>query len=235
MSRLRTDNVFGTITDSPLTNVAGAVNSAGLANLPVVASPDYAVITLDPNRVHGAPEIIYVITHTGSATSATILRGREGTVARQHPAGTFWVHAPTARDLALGELGYGAAGSTNQNVTTVVAVTGATATFTAAADRRVKVTGQINWSPGAAADAIELRIMEGGTTLKLAQETGETIGRGYIFPIMHVLTPTAGAHTYFLDVSRVAGAGTDTVLNSSNRSAFILVEDIGPVRTVQPT
>lgn len=98
MARLRSNNVFGTITDNPLTNVATSLNSAGLANLIAVTGSDTAVITLDPNRVNGAPEIVYVTAHTASATSATILRGQEGTAARQHPSGTFWVHAPTTVD-----------------------------------------------------------------------------------------------------------------------------------------
>jgi hypothetical protein len=96
MARIRTNNVFGTTTDNPL--IAGAVtmNSAGLANLAVVAGSDEALITLDPNRVNGAPEIVRVTAHTGSATSATIVRGAFGTAARSHPLGTEWEHAPVA-------------------------------------------------------------------------------------------------------------------------------------------
>lgn len=95
MTRVRTDNVFGTITDNPLTNVATTMNSAGLANLAAVSSAE-AIIILDPNRVSGAPEIVVVTAHTGSATSATIQRGQFGTAARQHAQGTEWVHGPIA-------------------------------------------------------------------------------------------------------------------------------------------
>lgn len=94
MARIRTDNVFGTITNDPLTAAGTTLNSAGLANLDVVASPDEALITLDPNRANGAPEIVVVTAHTASATSATITRGAFGTAARQHVAGTEWVHGP---------------------------------------------------------------------------------------------------------------------------------------------
>ena len=93
MTRVRTNNVFGTITDNPLTNSATTMNSAGLANLAVVSSAE-AIIILDPNRVAGAPEIVVVTAHTGSATSATIQRGQFGTSARQHAQGTEWVHGP---------------------------------------------------------------------------------------------------------------------------------------------
>lgn len=100
MTRIRTDNVFGTTTDNPLTNVATTMNSAGLANLAAVAAPDEAIIILDPNRLTGAPEIVVVTAHTGSATSATIVRGQFGTAARQHALGTEWVHGPIAGNTA---------------------------------------------------------------------------------------------------------------------------------------
>lgn len=93
MTRVRTNNVFGTTTDNPLTAGATTMNSAGLANLAAVSSAE-AIIVLDPNRVNGAPEIVVVTAHTGSATSATIVRGQFGTSAREHPSGTEWVHGP---------------------------------------------------------------------------------------------------------------------------------------------
>lgn len=99
MTRVRTDNVFGTTTDAPLTAAATTMNSAGLANLAVVSSAE-AIIILDPNRVSGAPEIVVVTAHTGSATSATIVRGQFGTSAREHAAGTEWVHGPIASNAS---------------------------------------------------------------------------------------------------------------------------------------
>lgn len=99
MARLRSNNVFGTTTNAPLLIGGTTLNAAGLANLVAVAGADRAAITLDPNRVNGAPEIVWVSAHTGAATSATILRAQEGTSAREHPVGTFWVHAATAKDL----------------------------------------------------------------------------------------------------------------------------------------
>jgi len=96
-SRIRTDNVSGTVTDNPLTIAATTLNSAGLANLAAVSSA-HAVIVLDPLRTAGAPEIVIVTAHTGAATSATITRGAYGTAARQHAQGTLWVHAPTIED-----------------------------------------------------------------------------------------------------------------------------------------
>jgi len=96
--RIRTNNVYGTVDDNPLTNNATTLNSAGLADLAAVSSA-HAVIILDPLRAAGAPEAVIVTAHTGSATSATITRGAYGTSARQHAAGTLWVHAPTIEDF----------------------------------------------------------------------------------------------------------------------------------------
>lgn len=97
-ARIRTDNVFGTTTDNPLTIGATTMNSAGLANLAAVSS-NHAIIILDPLRAAGAPEIVVVTAHTASATSATITRGAYGSTARQHASGTLWVHAPTREDF----------------------------------------------------------------------------------------------------------------------------------------
>lgn len=98
MSRSRTAFLSGTITDNPLTNVATTLNSAALASLPEIASPDIAVLVLDPTGSAGAPEVIYVTAHTAAATSATVVRAREGSAARQHASGIAWVHGPTLYD-----------------------------------------------------------------------------------------------------------------------------------------
>ena len=99
MSRIKTAFLSGTITDNPLTNVATTINSAALANLPAIASPDIAVLVLDPAGSAGAPEVVWVTAHTGSATSATISRAQEGTSAREHASTIPWVHGPTILDL----------------------------------------------------------------------------------------------------------------------------------------
>lgn len=96
--RILTNNVFGTVSDNPLTAGATTLNSAGLADLAAVSSA-FAVIVIDPERTAGAPEIVFVTAHTGSATSATIARGKYGSSARQHAQGTPWVHAATKEDL----------------------------------------------------------------------------------------------------------------------------------------
>lgn len=96
--RIRANNVLGTIDDNPLATGAVVMNSVLLANLPTVSSA-HAVITLDPLRQNGNPEIVIVTAHTVSATSATITRGAYGTTARTHPQGTVWIHSPMNEDV----------------------------------------------------------------------------------------------------------------------------------------
>lgn len=91
-SRIRSNSVFGTVADNPLSSIATTFNSNQLLLLPTVTT-QHAVITLDPLRQFGDPEIIIVTTHTAAATVATITRAAYGTSAREHPFGTVWVHA----------------------------------------------------------------------------------------------------------------------------------------------
>jgi hypothetical protein len=99
MARLLADFLRGEL--SALLAPGGVpLDSAGLAAAPVVGSPDRLAITLDPDAQFGSPEIVHVVAHSAAATTATILRGQEGTTAREHPAGTPWVHAITAAGLA---------------------------------------------------------------------------------------------------------------------------------------
>lgn len=95
--RIRENNVFGTTTDNPLTAGSMTFNSTQLQFLPVVTG-SHAIITLDPIRQFGDPEIVIVTSHTASATVATITRGAHGTVAREHPQGTTWAHTAIDED-----------------------------------------------------------------------------------------------------------------------------------------
>lgn len=97
--RIRSNNVFGSITNNPLTNSAVTINSAGLVNLATIVGTQNATMVLDPLRVFGAPEIIIVTAHGALASSATVIRGAYGTTARSHPQGTFWTNSPLSFDF----------------------------------------------------------------------------------------------------------------------------------------
>ena len=97
--RIKAGFVSGTITDNPLLIGATTMNSAALANIPEVTSPDICALVLDADGSAAAPEIVYITAHTAAATSATIVRAREGTTAVEHPQTTDWAHCPTIEDF----------------------------------------------------------------------------------------------------------------------------------------
>lgn len=101
MARLYQSFIGGEISDNPLTSGATTLNSAALAAMQAVASPDTMVICLDPDGINGAPEYVTVTAHTASATTATIVRGAMGTTAREHRQGLEWVHPITHQDIVL--------------------------------------------------------------------------------------------------------------------------------------
>lgn len=96
--RIRANNVFGSVVNNPLTAAGTTLNAVELALLPEVSAA-HAILTLDPLRQNGEPEIVVVTAHSPGAQTATIVRGAYSTVARDHPAGTIWVHAPLDEDL----------------------------------------------------------------------------------------------------------------------------------------
>lgn len=97
--RRRYNFMSGIISDNPLSNSATTLNSTNLAGLPAVGSTEHVALVLDPTGVGNGPEIVWVTAHTGSATSATIVRAREGTSAVQHASTIAWVHVATTADF----------------------------------------------------------------------------------------------------------------------------------------
>lgn len=97
MARLRADYVFGTTT-AALGTTDTTLSGAALARLPVVAGSDTAAVTLQ-NPTTGGYEIVWVTAHASAATTATIVRGQEGSTAAAWASGTTWTHGPTAKDV----------------------------------------------------------------------------------------------------------------------------------------
>jgi hypothetical protein len=100
MPQIYSNFLSGTVTDNPLLIGSTTVNSAGFASLPSVSGFfEYMFLTLDPEGVNGLPEVVKVTAHTASATSLTVTRAQQATVARAHPLSTVWAHAVTRDDL----------------------------------------------------------------------------------------------------------------------------------------
>lgn len=95
MARLRSNWQRGSLTGA-ITSGATSITSGEFSALPVVASPDYLVIVLDPEAQHGNPEFIKVTAHSSSSTTVTATRGHESSTARSHQNNVEWRHVPTA-------------------------------------------------------------------------------------------------------------------------------------------
>lgn len=96
--RYPADFSFGTLT-SAIAAADTSISSAEFSPLRVLSSGvGYVpIVLLDPaNRLY---EVVWMSSHSSSATSGTFSRAQEGTTARDWPAGTQWIAAPTARDL----------------------------------------------------------------------------------------------------------------------------------------
>jgi hypothetical protein len=99
--RVRVNGIGGLVEDNPLTSSATTLTSAGLAAVPVIGTTQHLAVVLDPDGQWGAPEIVYITAHTAGATTATIVRAKEGTTARAHERDVPWVHGATANDFAV--------------------------------------------------------------------------------------------------------------------------------------
>jgi hypothetical protein len=99
--RVPANYAFGTLT-SALSVSDTTVNSAEFSTRLAsgLSTTVYVPITLQ-NPTTGVFEIVWANSHTGAATSATVLRAKEDTTALVWPSGTLWSNAPTVRDGVL--------------------------------------------------------------------------------------------------------------------------------------
>jgi hypothetical protein len=102
--RVRVMNLFGSLGAGMLVADTSIAFGAVPAALPAIDSTKHAALVLEPDTP--AEEVVYVTAYTAGASSATVLRGQEGTTAVGHPVGALWVHGPTRRDSAAGRVAY---------------------------------------------------------------------------------------------------------------------------------
>lgn len=96
MSRLRFNNVSNLTSGTITLSSGGTTATFGAAPaFTTIAAPDIAVIIVEPDTAN--EEVIYVTAYTAAATTATVLRGQEGTASVAHSSAA-WVHGPTAAD-----------------------------------------------------------------------------------------------------------------------------------------
>jgi hypothetical protein len=78
------------------------VTSTDFTTIPEVLQGDqFALMSLDPDQVNGAPELVKVTEHAAGSDTVIVERHAEGTVARIHPVSTVWRLVSTADDFWL--------------------------------------------------------------------------------------------------------------------------------------
>lgn len=90
-ANFKSGTIVGTISAGATTFV-----SDKLTGLAAISATEHAVLVLNPTGT--SPEIVYVSAHTASSSTATIIRGREGSTATEQGNGATWIHVPTASD-----------------------------------------------------------------------------------------------------------------------------------------
>lgn len=100
MARLRYNNSDGVLGAS-LTSSAPTLTFAVAPSWATIVPPDYIPLILDPatSLPDASEEIVWVTAYTSGATTATILRGQEGTSGVSHANTAAWSHGPTVQDF----------------------------------------------------------------------------------------------------------------------------------------
>lgn len=132
------------------------------------------------------------------------------------------------KNVAGGVLGYAQAVSDQTGITTETDLTTLSVTVTVGASRRIRVSSQLSPYSTVAGDSVWGRIKEGATTLQFSQATMNG-AQAESTTITAIVSPSAGAHTYKVSLTRQGGTGSVTSQASSTAPAFICVEDVGGV------
>lgn len=221
LHRVRVNAIGGLVEDNPLTSGATTLTSAGLAALPTLLTDEYLVVVLDPDGIDGAPEIAYISAHTVAGTTATIVRGQEGTTARACERDTPWVHSATIKDY---DGFYGGSGLLSimsyvfgvvtdiaiaSNVLTDVDATNLKITFTAPPSGRVLVVAS-GFAQAPAGQYMVWGLRDGSSTVASSEESvvtntntgvracyrfmasGLTAGTSYTWKLAHRATSGTG-------------------------------------------
>lgn len=81
-----------------MTNSGTTLISDELTALPAVDATEHMAIVLDYLGAGNGPEIVWVTAHTAGVSTATIVRGREGTSGVEHTSIRPWIHTVTPAD-----------------------------------------------------------------------------------------------------------------------------------------
>lgn len=202
----------GRIDNNPLASGGTSLSSPALAAMVVVGSTQHLVVVLDPDGMAGAPEEVWVTAHTASATTATIVRGQNGTTARAHANGTDWVHTTVNTDLGfagtlLGRKEYANASAyqTISGTSADVDATNLLVTFTVPPSGAVNVRLEALVNTSTNADYGQFSIREGSSDIAGPHRVTSNPNTSMLVKTFYVSGLTAGASkTYKWGFARVS-------------------------------
>lgn len=227
-------NYVQTTLAAPMLSTDTTATLTSVAGLPTVGNFRLRIDDVSPATTFEFVEVSSVNVGTGVVTfsgGAGVGRGLEGTTAIAHAAGAIVGNDLTAAMLTLafplGSLPGGYAQTTTQQtlITTATDVTSCSITVTILAGRRYRLSAICGLISTVSNDTAGLTIMEGATQLRSGQVV--CLGTFITTSPSVILTPSAGSHTYKLQVLRVTGTGTISTDASGTNPVYILCEDIG--------
>lgn len=173
----------------------------------------------------GGVTLVTSVTHPGSPFQGQVIYETDTGQAYTYVSST-WEPLST-----LGKVGYGQAVADQGSIAgTTVALTNLTASFTAIAGRRYRVSAKVEPRSTVSGDVVWLFLRDGvgGTVLQTAKVQLSSVGIGVSKVLIWSNNASiSGAKTYSLEMQRVSGSGTVISGASATEPAFVLVEDIG--------
>lgn len=107
MSRLRPIACSGKLSDTSINISVQTLNSNQFSTLPVVVSPNFIELIIDPLQIYGALERVNMTAHASGSTAIMVARGQNGSAARTHNQSGVqedWLIGPTDQDFIHGSL-----------------------------------------------------------------------------------------------------------------------------------
>ena len=136
------------------------------------------------------------------------------------------VPGPAGTGGPRGVVAYGSVTANQSNITTVVDLTGLTATWTANPTRTYRTTAFFNMNSSVAGDASEVDLVDAAATVKqwaFVRLTGAGVSEFHTVSVVE--TGLSGTVTRKVQAKRVAGTGALMMVANANAPAYIVVED----------
>ncbi len=135
--------------------------------------------------------------------------------------------AAAYNDGAGGWLGDVQKTSDSGAVTVQTAVSGMSVTVTVGTSRKIKVHAHARMNNNSGTGGCSLFLYESTTQLDRADSWAAVVGNNTSVDAFAILTPSAGAHTYHVEIDN-ANSGAAMIVAAATYPAFIYVTDEGP-------